>query len=114
MRNTVWGWTAFASVAVGMALLAYCYGCPQPADDDVAGDDDEPRFPECDPDAAEQVLTFVHVNDIHGTFTPEPDNDGQSPVARMRGYYEKVRREENPYTLFTNGGDDHEKGSVAE
>ncbi len=38
---------------------------------------------------------------------------GSSPVSRIRGYSEMVRRE-NPFTVFTNAGDDYEKGSVAE
>lgn len=34
-------------------------------------------------------------------------------MARIRGFADQVRQE-NPYTIFTNGGDDYEKGSLAE
>jgi hypothetical protein len=69
------------------------------------------RWPACDPSAASQKISFVHVNDLHAAYVPEIT--GILPVSRLRGYYEKAKRE-NPYTLFTNGGDDHEKGSVIE
>lgn len=65
----------------------------------------------CDPASPTQALTFVHINDTHGHYTPA--RDGQSPLARVRGYLEQVRREQ-PATVFTSGGDDYEKGSVAE
>jgi hypothetical protein len=68
-------------------------------------------WPACDTSATSQRLTFVHVNDMHGDYGL--DNRGVSRWARIRGYYERVRAE-SPYTLFTDGGDDHEKGSVAE
>lgn len=74
-------------------------------------DQTDDRWPACDATAQTQTVSFVHVSDIHGHYNTEPG--GESPVARMRGFYEQVRAE-NPYTLFTNGGDDHEKGSVAE
>jgi 5'-nucleotidase / UDP-sugar diphosphatase len=69
------------------------------------------RWPACDGRATSQQVSFVHVSDVHGQYNPEPD--GSTPIGRIRGYYEDVKRE-NPYTLFTNGGDDYEKGSVAE
>lgn len=42
-----------------------------------------------------------------------PGDDGASPMARVRGFVDAVRRE-NPWTIFTGGGDDYEKGSIAE
>lgn len=69
--------------------------------------------------AASQRLSFVHVNDQHSSFLTTPDaNSGSSdgvvsPWARQRGAFERARAV-NPFTLFTNAGDDHEKGSVAE
>ncbi len=72
-----------------------------------------PRWPACDPAAATQTVTFVHVNDLHSHYSPRRNTGMESPVARLVGYV-KQAREQNPYTLFTNGGDDHEKGSVAE
>jgi hypothetical protein len=69
-------------------------------------------WPACDPSATSQRLTFVHVNDLHahyGVLGP----DRISPWARVRHVYERTRLE-SPYTIFTDGGDDHEKGSVAE
>ena len=68
-------------------------------------------FPACDPTAKTQRVSFVHVNDLHANYQLGPD--GISPVSRIRGYVNQVRAE-NPYTLFTNGGDDYEKGSVAD
>jgi len=59
-----------------------------------------------------QTITFVHVNDIHARFTPEAD--GGNPLARMRGYYNYVRDNENPQTIFTHGGDVYEKGDITE
>lgn len=69
------------------------------------------KWPSCDSRSATQQISFVHVGDIHAQYNPE--NDGSTPVGRIRGYYETVRKA-NPYTLFTNAGDDYEKGSVAE
>ncbi|MFA6318364.1 MAG: metallophosphoesterase, partial [Elusimicrobiota bacterium] len=69
------------------------------------------RFPPCDPKAERQRLVFVHVSDIHANYSPGPD--GASPMARLRGYFELVRSTE-PYALFTDGGDSHDKGSVLE
>ena len=58
-----------------------------------------------------QQLDFIHVSDMHAAYNP--DAAGSSPMARIRGYLEATRRA-NPYTLFTNSGDDYEKGSLAE
>lgn len=69
------------------------------------------RWPSGDASAATQKISFVHVSDIHANYNPV--RGGSSPVARLRGYCEQVRRE-NPYTIFTNAGDDYEKGSLAE
>lgn len=70
-----------------------------------------PHWPACDPKAQLQTLSFVHASDLHAHYNP--DASGTSPYARLRGYYERVKAE-NPFTLFTNAGDDHEKGSIAE
>lgn len=69
------------------------------------------RWPTCNPEAGTQKITFVHVSDTHASYNPEPD--GSSPMARIRGFADQVRKE-NPYTIFTNAGDDYEKGSLAE
>lgn len=68
-------------------------------------------WPSCDVGAAAQTITFVHVNDIHGNFAPA--RNGANSAARVRGFFDRVKNE-NPFTLFTNGGDDFEKGCVAE
>lgn len=68
------------------------------------------RWPACDVTAATQTVTFVHVNDLHGAFNPD---NGGSPLGRIRSYYLQTKAE-NPYTVFTNAGDDYEKGTVAE
>jgi len=69
------------------------------------------RWPVCDRGAASQQISFVHVADTHARYNPVPG--GSSPLARIRGFVEQVSRE-NPYTVFTNAGDDYEKGSIAE
>jgi len=72
---------------------------------------ESPRWPACDSTARVQTLSFLHVSDIHAHYNP--DGSGKSPPARLRGFYERTRQE-NPFTLFTNAGDDYEKGSIAE
>jgi 2',3'-cyclic-nucleotide 2'-phosphodiesterase (5'-nucleotidase family) len=71
----------------------------------------QPRWPSGDVAATTQKISFVHVSDVHANYNPV--RGGSSPVARLRGYFEQVRRE-NPYAIFTNAGDDYEKGSIAE
>lgn len=64
--------------------------------------------PDCDPSAASQTIRFIHVADLHGHF------------GYREQFYSKIKQahlsalDENAYTLFTNGGDDYEKGTVAE
>ncbi len=65
--------------------------------------------PVCDPTKATQTVSFVHVADLHGRYGAGFANKW----ARMQRYYQDVLSA-NPYTVFTNGGDDYEKGSVAE
>jgi 5'-nucleotidase / UDP-sugar diphosphatase len=69
------------------------------------------RWPACDGRSATQKVSFVHISDMHANYNP--DADSASPVSRVRGYYESVRKD-NPFTVFTNSGDDYEKGSIAE
>lgn len=57
------------------------------------------------------LLTFVHINDLHGHYNPSTRLG--SPLSRAVGFLKRVR-EENPTALFIDGGDDYEKGSVAE
>ena len=80
-----------------------------PAGDSHKGPQGKEPSPKDQPDI--QKITFVHVSDIHARYNP--DKDGSSPAGRIRGYYQQVKKE-NPFTLFTNAGDDYEKGSVAE
>ncbi len=96
----------FPSGATPLARMALVQG--------GAGDglgQDRPRWPSGDGSATTQKISFVHVSDVHAHYNPV--RGGSSPVARLRGYFEQVRRE-NPYTIFTNAGDDYEKGSIAE
>ena len=58
-----------------------------------------------------QRIDFVHVADMHAAYNP--DKVGSCPMARVRGYLQATRQA-NPFTLFTNSGDDYEKGSLAE
>lgn len=69
------------------------------------------KWPSCDSSAHTQKISFVHVSDMHAQYNPGPD--GTTPAGRIRGYYQLVK-DENPFTLFTDAGDDYEKGSIAE
>lgn len=64
--------------------------------------------PACNNDALEQNVRFVHVADLHSRFGYQ-----EQLFSKIRGYYQQTKASE-PYTLFTNGGDDYEKGTVAE
>ncbi|MFM9816208.1 hypothetical protein ACKI16_47985, partial [Streptomyces scabiei] len=56
----------------------------------------------------EQTLRFIHVADLHARFGFK-----EQYFSRIKSYYNNALTEQ-PYTLFTNGGDDYEKGTVAE
>ncbi|MFA6035184.1 MAG: metallophosphoesterase, partial [Myxococcota bacterium] len=104
----------YAALSLAVAFIAGCGVSaqnPTPADGGVPDSGSVARWPACSSSASEQKISFVHINDLHSSYNP--DADGSSPASRLRGFYEKVHRE-NPYALFTNGGDDHEKGAVAE
>jgi hypothetical protein len=58
-----------------------------------------------------QAVTLVHVTDLHARYQPGPD--GVSPYARIRGYFNSVLAQA-PGALLLDGGDDHEKGSLAD
>ncbi|MFH2009907.1 MAG: metallophosphoesterase [bacterium] len=102
-------------VSFSWIALTACSGPPgqvQPVDAAVLPDAELPdTWPDCVPTAEQQTVTFVHTGDLHATYTP--DAPGESPVSRIRGFYEWTRWE-SPYTVFTDAGDAHEKGSVAE
>ena len=72
---------------------------------------EEKKWLPCEDRCTVQEISFVHISDLHAHYNP--DKDGSSPMARIRGVYEQVKKE-NPYTIFTNAGDDYEKGSLAE
>lgn len=65
----------------------------------------------CPPSARVKTVTLVHATDLHATYAPF--EKGVSRWARVRGYFDAVARE-RPDALFLGGGDEHEKGSVAE
>ena len=69
------------------------------------------KWPTCDSRLATQKISFVHISDMHANYNPGAD--GTSPISRVRGYYAAVKKD-NPFTVFTNSGDDYEKGSIAE
>lgn len=64
--------------------------------------------PLCDPSATSQTIRFIHVADLHGHFGYR-----EQFYSKIKKAYNDAYKEE-PYTLFTNGGDDYEKGTVAE
>lgn len=102
------------ALALSLSLCLLSTACVQ-TEDEVRSDDSDvaaaPRWPACDPNATHQTVSFVHMNDMHGHYNV--DDAGAANVARIRGYFEQVKAEQ-PFTLFTNGGDDYEKGSVIE
>jgi 2',3'-cyclic-nucleotide 2'-phosphodiesterase (5'-nucleotidase family) len=51
------------------------------------------------------------VNDLHSNY--QLDSYGTGAYSLIRGFYEKTKAE-NPFTVFTSGGDDYEKGSVVD
>lgn len=57
------------------------------------------------------IISMIHVNDLHAGY--QLGDDGVSPVARLVGYYRSIQRL-NASIMFTNAGDDFEKGAVAE
>nr|NJM03091.1 hypothetical protein [Desulfobacula sp.] len=77
----------------------------------VTAGPENPKWPLCEGSCSSQNISFVHIADLHARYNP--DKDGSSPAARIRGIYEQVKKE-NPFTIFTNAGDDYEKGSLAE
>lgn len=89
-----------------LALLSAC-----PASKTPQPNAKERRWPACDPAATTQKISFVHINDMHSNY--QLNAQGVSPYALVRAYYLKVKQE-NPYTIFTSGGDEYEKGAVAE
>ncbi len=70
-------------------------------------------FASCDPTTDEQWIDFVHVADLHAHYAVKESHLQDSPYARIKEFQYEIL-EENPFTLLTDGGDDHEKGSVAE
>ncbi|WP_394192128.1 metallophosphoesterase [Pseudoalteromonas atlantica] len=64
--------------------------------------------PQCVDNQSEQMLRFIHVADLHARFGFK-----EQYFSRIKGYYNAAIAEQ-PFTLFTNGGDDYEKGTVAE
>lgn len=94
-------------LAVATAL-AWCAVCAAEA---AAAENPTPRVnigTECTEGLKQQKISFVHVGDLHANYDPVNDK-----YSRIRAFYKKTKSE-NPYTIFTNAGDDHEKGSVAE
>lgn len=64
--------------------------------------------PACDTSAVQQTIRFVHVADLHSRFGYK-----ERLYSRLKSLH-LTSLDENPYTVFTNGGDDYEKGNVAE
>ncbi len=59
-------------------------------------------------DGSTQSVRFIHVADLHSRFGFK-----NQYYSKIRQYYLDAKAQ-NPMTLFTNGGDDYEKGTVAE
>ncbi|MFH0782825.1 MAG: metallophosphoesterase [Pseudomonadota bacterium] len=92
----------------GLATVVTLHLSPAKADGPAPPQE---RWPTCDVRSAVQKVSFVHISDMHANYNL--DVNGTSPMSRVRGYYESVKKD-NPFTVFTNSGDDYEKGSIAE
>ncbi len=64
--------------------------------------------PDCDTAATQQSLRFIHVADLHARY------GGPEQLFSRIKHYHRQALAETPYTVFSNGGDDFEKGSLAE
>jgi 2',3'-cyclic-nucleotide 2'-phosphodiesterase (5'-nucleotidase family) len=64
--------------------------------------------PACDVNATNQTVRFVHVADLHSRFGYQ-----EQLYSRIKTLHKQALADQ-PYTIFTNGGDDFEKGTVAE
>lgn len=62
----------------------------------------------CDESAQSQQISFAHLADLHANFALQ-----DRKFEKLKYFYQTIK-EQNPYTIFTNAGDDYEKGSVAE
>lgn len=66
---------------------------------------------QCANGSGQQVITFLHVNDLHASYAPSPAD--VSSWSRVKALHARVLME-NPYTVFTDGGDVFEKGTLAD
>ena len=64
--------------------------------------------PECNSRQTAQSVRFIHVADLHSRFGYK-----EKYFSKIKAAYHQARLQQ-PYTVFTNGGDDYEKGTVAE
>ncbi len=64
--------------------------------------------PECVAGAESQRVSFAHLSDLHANFAMQ-----KRKFEKLKSFYQTAKKN-NPYTLFTNAGDDYEKGSVTE
>ncbi|MFI5299215.1 MAG: metallophosphoesterase [Polyangiales bacterium] len=68
-----------------------------------------------DKPATRERVTLLHVSDMHAHWQPLPHARGaRSPLAILRAYVDRRRRETSGRALFFDAGDDLEKGSVAD
>ncbi len=99
----------FTVFAINTALAVGVCAAADPSC--IASGQANPKWPVCDGRATTQKISFVHIADMHAHYNPV--NGQSSPMGRVRGFYEQVKQE-NPFTLLTDAGDDYEKGSIAE
>ena len=62
----------------------------------------------CDDSALSQKISFAHVADLHANFAMK-----ERKFEKLKYFYQQLKQQ-NSYTIFTNAGDDYEKGSVTE
>jgi hypothetical protein len=66
----------------------------------------------CDPARPAERIRVYQLSDVHGRWTA--DDSGHSPLAVVRAFVDEKRRENAGKVLFFDGGDDLEKGTIAE
>ncbi len=99
-------------IGIVLACTAVVGACSKNSTPAAPPDTSKQQWPACDASAATQPITFVHTNDLHGNYELV-GNPPVSAYAAVKAFYKRTKAE-NPFTLLTSGGDDYEKGSIAE
>lgn len=90
---------------------SYALGQPQLSADIVQ----RQKGPQCQLGSGPQQVAITHIADLHARYhvSQFDKNSDQQRYAKLRALAD-ARHAQYPYHLFTDGGDDYEKGSLAE